>query len=76
MSTQTTERKFTPRTPEGDRLDLRLSDADWSKIKTRTREWRATVTDTVSGKRYNVHGASCGLPACYCDAIAREVGAA
>jgi len=64
-------RPFTPRTPDGTRLTLHLSEADHQKIG-RGKGWKATVTDIETGKTYNVHAASCGL-SCYCDAIAVEV---
>jgi len=52
---------------------MQLSEADMQKIgRGARRRWSATVTDTITGKRYKVRGAACGAP-CHCDAIATEL---
>lgn len=62
---------FTPRTKDGHRLSLILSDADLGKLQIRNRDpWKATVTDCKTGRVYQVHGAECSSPACFCDAVA------
>jgi hypothetical protein len=62
---------FTPRTETGERLTLHVSAADFRKI--RRGHWRATVTDQLSGRKYNARGAACSLPHCMCDAVVTEV---
>lgn len=59
---------LTPRTPEGDRVHLRVSRSDYQKAR-RGRRWQATVTNLWTGTRWRLRGASCGLPGCYCDAV-------
>ena len=54
------------------RILLMISDADNEKL-TRGLGYKGVVTDLVTGAKYTVKGASCGLPHCYCDAIARQV---
>jgi hypothetical protein len=63
------ERVFTPRISarSHDRLEMKLSDTDWSKVRGRG-QWKAEVTDLNTGKRYKVRGADCGGD-CYCDAV-------
>lgn len=61
--------RLTPRLLDGTRLDLDVSDAEAGMIR-RGPGWKATVTDRRTGKRYRVVSAPCGLPHCYCDAIA------
>jgi hypothetical protein len=60
---------FTPRKSyeTDDRHEMRLSDEDQAKI--RRGRWKAEVTDLNTGIRYEVKGASCGLPRCFCDAV-------
>jgi hypothetical protein len=62
---------LTPRLRGGERLNLRVSETDYRKIK-RGKHWRAVVTDLPTGKQYLVCSASCGIPSCRCDAIAKE----
>jgi len=61
---------FTPRVSHSsdDRIRMSLGAADYAKIK-RGGHWGATVTDQNTGKTYQVEGASCGLPRCFCDAV-------
>jgi len=56
----------------GYRAHMQLNEADIAKIK-RGRGWRATVTDQITGRKYRVRAASCGIPTCFCAAIAEEV---
>lgn len=69
------ERVFTPRMKlEGGgetRLTLHLNDEDYGKLG-RGRGWSATVRNLDDGKVYKVRAASCGIPNCFCDAIAKE----
>lgn len=58
---------FTPRHGQT-RLRLNLSDDDMAKIG-RGGPWSATVTDTNTGRVYDVKGAACDLPRCFCDAV-------
>ncbi len=62
------ERVFTPRISarSHDRLEMKLSDTDWRKI--RRGRWKAEVTDLNTGKIYEVRGAACSGD-CYCDAV-------
>ena len=58
----------TPRTRNGKRLMWDLSPDDIRKIG-RGRQWKAIVTDRLTGVAYYVKGASCGSPGCFCDAL-------
>lgn len=58
---------FTPRTKDGQRLRLRISPEDMAKTG-RGSPWQARVTDLDTGRRYDVIGADCGSPHCFCDA--------
>lgn len=66
---------FTPRTPKGVRLALKLSNDDRSKmlLAGRNLSVKGEVTDLNTGKRYRITGASCGSPECNCDAVAVEI---
>jgi len=66
----TAERMFTPRCG-ANRLRMRLADDDWKKIG-RGRGWHATITDLDTGVRWHVRAASCSIPECYCDAVAKR----
>jgi hypothetical protein len=55
----------------GKRATMSLNEIDIKKIK-RGRRWSATVVDQNTGRKYKVRGASCGLPHCFCAAIAEE----
>lgn len=57
--------RLTPRTKDGQRLDLTV--ATWPRLQ-RNRWTR--VTDLKTGLDYEVKKAACGLD-CYCDALAR-----
>jgi hypothetical protein len=61
---------FTPRLSyrTEERADMELSVEDYRKVD-RGRRWKAEITDLKTSKRYEVKGASCGLPRCFCDAI-------
>ncbi len=63
---------FTPRTPENERLKLSLSEEDKARVLRRGRGPGriGIITDLTTNKRYDCYGASCGIPECYCDAIA------
>lgn len=68
------DRIFTPfENPESNRrLELKLSDEDWPKI--RRGHWGPEqVTDLTTGTVVSVQGASCGEPACYCAAEVVEI---
>ncbi len=64
---------FTPRDKfTGERYRMKLSVEDrW--LPSRGLGCRGTVTDLLTGKRWKVYGASCGLPNCQCDAVVVEV---
>lgn len=61
-------RKFTPRKSEssGERLEIFLTEASWSIYD----QWTIgqTILVSVTGDRFLVMKADCGLPYCYCDA--------
>jgi hypothetical protein len=59
---------FTPRLADGTRAEMAIDAADQSKIRMRA-PWRAEVTDQITGRRYRVRGAACGIPGCGCDAV-------
>ena len=61
---------FTPRVGDK-RVRMQIDDEDSAKI-TKGPGVKGRVTDLLTGKRYDVEGASCGR-GCYCDAIAVEV---
>lgn len=64
---------FTPRGHNGERLSWRISGEDMKNVG-RGRKWKATVTNLLDGKTYEVKGASCGSSSCFCDAVVvREV---
>lgn len=73
--------RFTPIKPDGwegevivdgdglpDRAVMDVADSDLAVVRTRGRGYHGTVTDTNTGKRWRVYGASCGLPGCMCAA--------
>lgn len=55
------------------RLILEVSYGDYVKIRPKKRGYHGTVTDLKTGTRYRVWGASCGIPTCFCDGIAKPV---
>ena len=59
----------------GKRLCLHITSEDLRKVG-RGGKWSATITNTEDGRVYDVQGAPCSFKRCYCDAVAREVGAA
>lgn len=61
---------FTPRVSEEShkRITMRLNVEDYQKVM-RGKRWKAVVRDQNTGKLYEVRGAPCGLPRCYCDAV-------
>jgi hypothetical protein len=66
---------YTPRLKTtGERLRLVLNDRDWviANLYRGTFRVRGVVTDQITGKRYRIKGAACGLQCC-CDATAEEV---
>jgi hypothetical protein len=50
------------------RYEWLISAEDKAKIG-RGHRWSATVTNLKDGKAYQVQGASCGIPSCFCDAV-------
>jgi hypothetical protein len=64
---------LTPRLADGTRLHLQLSDADMAKCHIRQLGTWGVVRDLVTGKRYILRGASCGLVGCNCDAVATDL---
>lgn len=62
-----------PRLRNGRRIGLVLDYAEFMQIRGRGLVDRGIVTDLNSGNRYNIRGASCGLPECECDKIAIKV---
>jgi len=60
---------FTPLL-DGERIRIYISPADSKRITMagRCSGFKGEVTDLDTGKRYQVHGAPCSLPECYCDA--------
>lgn len=65
---------FTPRSANGRRLLLNLSETDAKKIAARSASprWKAKVLDLTTRKYYKVRGAACGR-VCYCDALVISV---
>jgi len=61
-------KRFTPRTPTGERYEWRISDKDLHKV-TRGGRWTARVTNLNDGLAYLVEGTNCESPACFCDAV-------
>lgn len=61
---------FTP-TLNGQRV--KLENVTWIEGHIRRGRGKYGVIETESGKRYEVYGASCGIPNCMCDARIREV---
>jgi hypothetical protein len=64
-------RLFTPRLPNGERLEMQISEGDHFKTSKhgRTLGWKASITDELTGKKYIVMGADCSIPGCQCDAV-------
>ena len=61
---------FTPRTREGQRLQLFLSKRDWQRFSSLGRKsGPIDVADVETGGRYLVSRADCGAD-CFCDAVA------
>ncbi len=64
---------FTPRVNEksNSRAKMDISAYDDTKVLrgTRNKGWTAVVTDRATGLRYEVKGAPCDLPNCFCDAV-------
>lgn len=64
---------FTPLMPDGTRGSMMLSSSDAQKTK-RSGQWIAVITDLTTGRHYEVEGAECSMPRCFCDAsVLREV---
>ena len=55
-----------------ERYSLTVSAEDHAKMS-RGEQWAATVTDIPSGQQYNLSGAPCSIPTCFCDAVATSV---
>ncbi len=65
---------FTPRDKlTGERYRMKLSIRVRAELSDRGLGYRGTVQDRLTGKRWKVYGASCGLPHCQCDAVVVEV---
>jgi hypothetical protein len=66
---------FTPRLATGERLRLALNTADVARVNKHrgTLRVKGVVTDQNTGRRYRIRGASCELPGCVCDSVAREL---
>ena len=62
---------FTPRRSKvGDaRHSLYISNEDAVKVFSRRTRYLATVTDILTGMRYQVQDAACNLRGCHCDSI-------
>ena len=60
---------FTPLGRDGARMSMTLSNEDIKKCDHRGEPWSAKVTDLNSGIEYEVKGAPCNLPGCFCDAV-------
>lgn len=61
---------FTPRTDDGTRLRMQISDEDAARIfGKRFIGYKGIVTDEITKEHWEVYGAACSLPTCYCDAI-------
>jgi hypothetical protein len=54
------------------RLRLIISDEDLLKTKVGG-EWRAVVTDLVTGLDYDLSGCACSIPTCFCDSYQTDV---
>jgi hypothetical protein len=52
-----------------ERLHLVISDEDDAKLRQQGRGpgYKCQVTDLITGRRFRVFGAHCGLPECWCD---------
>lgn len=59
--------RFTPLMLDGTRSTMTVSRSDKAQIF-RGRRWFGVVTDLNTGRHYEVEGAECSLPGCYCDA--------
>ncbi len=65
---------FTPRLKDGTRLRIPESALPAGfKLGSRGLGLKGEFTDPTTGIRYRAYGASCGLPHCLCDAIAKPV---
>lgn len=61
------EELFTP-ILDGVRTVMRVKVERKEKLKRRGPGLWGAVTDDLTGKRYQVYGAECGVPGCWCDA--------
>lgn len=61
---------FTPREScdSQARYRMELNSVDILKVR-RGSPWSATVTDQSTGRAYDVEGAACSSPNCFCDAV-------
>lgn len=68
---------FTPRVSEYSqerlRLQIPMDKFVISRLSMKGLGYKGKVTDPETGKRYEVWGATCGLPNCDCDAYLVEV---
>src|SRR5262249_22783580 len=55
-----------------ERYSLTVSAEDHAKMA-HGEQWAATMTDIPSDQQYNVSGAPCSIPNCFCDAVATPV---
>jgi hypothetical protein len=74
METKKVTYIITPRKgiASAERYNLTVSAEDHAKMS-RGEQWAATMTDIPSGQQYTVSGAPCGIPTCFCDAVATQV---
>jgi hypothetical protein len=65
---------FTPKIAGNlsERWALTISPEDAAKMP-RGERWSAVVTDLQSGQQFSAQSAPCGIPTCYCDAVAEQV---
>ena len=64
---------FYPRLPDNTRKRMLLDDADHAAATRRTLGFRAEVHDWMTGCKFRIYGAACGIKGCHCDALARIV---
>lgn len=57
----------------GERISLDLCPEDEAKIRLRGPGFKGIVHDRLTGQRYRILGANCGLPSCWCDVWAVPV---
>lgn len=58
---------------QGRRVTMRVDTKERDAVAVRTPGMHGIVTDKLTGKRYRVYGAPCGLGDCFCDSEVEEV---